>query len=61
MIGGVNTLLKDAIIALSLKNMFLGIGKIGHEGPSIVLEDLELWFQFTISADLCDLKAGPLV
>ena len=61
MISGMNTLLKDAIIALSLRNMFLSTGKIGHEGPSIVLEDLEHWFEFTISADFDDLKAGLLI
>ena len=43
MISGVNTLLEDVIIALSLRNMFLSIGKIGCEGPSTVLEDLEHW------------------
>ena len=47
MISGTNTLLKDAIIVLSLRNMFLSIGKIGHEGPSIIMEDLEHWFEFT--------------
>ena len=61
MISGVNTLLKDAIIALSLGNMFLSIGKIGHEGPSIILEYLEHWLEFIISADCCDLKGGPLI
>ena len=40
---------------------FLSIGKIGHEGPSIFLEDLEHWVQFTINTDFCDLKAGPLI
>ena len=61
MISGMNTLLEDGIIALSLRNMFLGISKIGHEGPSIVMEDLEHWLQFVISADFHDLKAGPLI
>ena len=37
MISGMSTLLEDVIIALSLRNMFLSIGKIGHEGPSINL------------------------
>ena len=53
--------LKDAIIALSLRNMFLTIGMIGWEGPSIVLEDLEHWFGFAIGADFHDLKAGLLI
>ena len=61
MISGANMLLKDVIIALSLRNMFLHIGKIGCEGPSIVLEDLEHWFEFVISTDFHDLKAGPLI
>ena len=61
MISGMNMLLKDAIIALSLLNMFLSVGKIGHEGPSIVLEDLDHWFEFAIGADFHDLKAGPLI
>ena len=61
MISGANTLLEDVIIALSLRNMFLSIGKIGHEGPSIVLEDLEHWFEFMIGTDFCDLKASPLI
>ena len=41
MISAVIMLLKDGIIALSLWNMFMSFGKIGHEGPSIVLEDIE--------------------
>ena len=49
MISGMDMLLKDVIIALNLRNMFLSIGKIGHEGPSIVLEDMEHWFEFTFS------------
>ena len=57
MVSSANMLLKDVIIALSLRNMFLSIGKIGYEGPIIVLEDSELWFEFVISADFCDLKA----
>ena len=61
MISAVNMLLKDVIIALSLRNMFLSIGKIGHEGPSIVLEDLEHWGEFTISADFRDSKASPSI
>ena len=61
MISGMNMLLKDMIIVLSLRNMFLGIGKIGCEGPSIVLEDLEHWFEFAIGEDFCDLKASLLI
>ena len=48
MISGTNMLLEDVIIALSFRNMFLGISKIGHEGPSTVLEDVENWFEFMI-------------
>ena len=61
MISGANMLLKDAIIVLNLRNMLLSVGKIGHEGPSIVLEDLEHWFEFVIGADFCDLKAGLFI
>ena len=61
MISGMNMLLEDAIIVLTLRNMFLSVGKIGHEGPSILLEDLELWLEFAIGRDFCDLKAGPLI
>ena len=61
MISGMNMLLKDAIIAFGLGNMFLSIGKIGCEGPSIVLENLEHWFEFEIGTDFHDLKAGPLI
>ena len=61
MIIGANTLLKDAIITLSLRNLFLIIGKIGCEGPSNVLEDLEHWFEFVISTDFHDWKAGLLI
>ena len=61
MISGLNMLFKDAIIALNLRSMFLSIGKIGHEGPSTVLEDLEHWFEFAISTDFCDLKAILLI
>ena len=32
MLSGANVLLEDAIIALSLRNMFLSVGEIGHEG-----------------------------
>ena len=58
MISGANT---DVIIALSLRNRFLSIGKIGHEGLSLVLEDLEHWLEFMIGADFHDLKAGPWI
>ena len=58
MISGANMLLKDLIMALSLRNMLLSIGKIGHEGPSIVLEHVEHWFEFAISTDFHDLKAA---
>ena len=61
MISGTNILLKNMIIALSLRSMFLSIGKIGCEGPSIVLEDLDYWVEFAIGADFCDLKAGLLI
>ena len=61
MISGADTLLEDAIIVLSLRNMFLSIGKIGHEGPSIILEGLENWLEFAISTNFCDLKADPLI
>ena len=61
LIRGMNTLLKDVIIELNLRNLFLSIGKIGREGPSIVLEVLEHWFEFRIDTDFFDLKAGPLV
>ena len=60
MISGTNTLLEDVIIPLSLRNMFLSMGKIGCEGPSINLEDLEHWLEFMTGADFCDLKGGPL-
>ena len=61
MINGMNILLKDAVIVLSLRNMFLSIGKISHEGPSIVLEDSEHWFEFMIGTDFHDLKVSPLI
>ena len=61
MISGVNTLLEDAIVVLGLRNMFLSISKIGHEGPSTVLEDVENWLEFTISTHFCDLEAGLVV
>ena len=59
MTSGANMLLEDAIIVLSLRNMFLSIGEIGHEGPSTILEDLENWLEFVISADFHNLKASP--
>ena len=61
MTSGMNTLLEDVIIALSLRNMFLGIGKIGHERLSIILEDSEHLLEFGISTDFHDSKAGPLI
>ena len=61
MVSGTNMLLEDAIVVLSLRNMFLSIGKIGHEGPSTVLEDLEDWLEFVISADSRNLKAILLI
>ena len=56
-----NMLRKDVIIVLSLRNMFLSIGKIGREGPSIVLENLEHWLEFAISTDFHVLKASLLI
>ena len=56
MISGMNMLLEDAVVVLSLRNMFLSIGKIGHEGPSTVLEDVENWLEFVIGTHFCDLK-----
>ena len=50
-----------SFIALSLRNMFLNIGQIGHEGPSVILEDLEHWLEFTMGADFHDLKAGLFI
>ena len=61
MVSGTNMLFKDVIIVLSLRNMLLSIGKIGCEEPSIILEDLEHWFELTISTDFCDLKVGLLI
>ena len=58
MISGANMLFKDAIIVL---NMFLSIGKIGHEGPSTILEDLKNWLEFMSGIDFCDLEAGLLI
>ena len=48
MISGMNMLLEDVIIVLSFRNMFLSVSKIGCEGPSTVLEDVENWHEFTI-------------
>ena len=61
MISGMNMLLRDMIVALSLRNIFLSFGKTGHEGPFIVLEDLQYWLEFSIGADYCDLKASLLI
>ena len=60
MICVMNTLLEDTIIALSLRNMFLCVGKIGHEEP-IVLSDLEHLLEFVIGANFHDLKACLLI
>ena len=54
MISGTNMLLEDAIVVLSFRNMFLSISKIGHEGPSTVLEDMENWLEFMIGAHFCE-------
>ena len=61
MISGANMLLEDMIIALGFRNMFLSVCKIGHEGPSTVLEDKENWFEFVICAHFCDLEGGLVV
>ena len=61
MIIGVNMLFEDMIIALSFRNMFLSISKIGHKGPSTVLEDVENWLEFMIGTHFLDLEAGPAV
>ena len=57
MISGMNSLLEDAIIALSLRNMFLTVGKIGHVGPSIVLEDCRIFRLTTFNSlsSMCQL------
>ena len=61
MISGVNMLLEDVIVVLSLRDMFLSASKIGHEGPSTILEDVENWLEFMIGTHLCDLEASPLI
>ena len=61
MISGANMLLEDTIVALSFRNMFLSVSKIGHEGPSTVLEDMENWLEFAIVTNFCDLEAGLVV
>ena len=61
MICGVNMILEDAIVALSLRNMFLSVSKIGHQRPSPVLEDMENWLEFMIGAHFCDLEASPVI
>ena len=61
MISGTNMLLEDAIIALGFRNMFLSSSKIGHEGPSSVLWDVENWLEFVIGAHFCHLEADPAV
>ena len=61
MISGANTLLEDTIVALSLRNMFLSISKIVHEGPSTILEDMEYWLEFAIGTHFHDLEASLLI
>ena len=61
MISGVHMLLEDEIIVLSFRNMFLSVSQIGHEGPSIIFDDLEHWFEFMIGTDFHDLKAVPFI
>ena len=61
MISHMNMLLEDTIIVLGFRNMFLSIGKIGHEGPSTVLEDMENWFEFVFCAHFHDLEASLVI
>ena len=61
MISGANMLLEDAIVALSFRIMFLGVSKIGRDGPSTILEDMENWLEFMIGTHFHDLDAGPVV
>ena len=60
-ISDVNILLEDMIAVLSLRNMFLSVSKIGCEGPSTILEDMENWLEFMIGTHFCDLEASPVV
>ena len=59
MISGTNMLHEDEIIALGFRNMFLSISKIGCEGPSTTLEDMENWLEFMIRTHFYHLEAGP--
>ena len=61
MISGMNMLLEDVFIALSFRNMFLSISKIGHKRLSTVLEDMENWLEFMIGTHFLHLEAGPAV
>ena len=61
MISGVNMLLENVIVVLSFRNMFLSISKIGQEGLSTVLKDVENWFEFMIGTHFHDLEASPLI
>ena len=60
MISGVYMLLENVIIALGFRNMFVSISKIGHEGPSTILEDVENWLEFMIHTHFHHLEASPL-
>ena len=61
MISGAKILLEDVAIVFGFRSMFLSISKIGHKGPSSVLEDMEYWLEFVISTHLLHLEAGPAV
>ena len=61
MISGVNMLHKNVVVALSFRNMFLSVSKIGCEGSSTILEDVENWLEFTIGTHFRDLEAGLVV
>ena len=61
MISDMNMLLEDVIVVLSVRNMFLSISKIGHEGPSTILEDVENWLEFAIGTHFHDLEASSLI
>ena len=61
MICGMNMLLEDAIVVLSFRNMFQSVSKIGHEGPSTFLEDVENWLDLMIGTNIHDLEAGLVI
>ena len=61
MISGANMLLEDAIVVLSFRNMFLSVSKIGHEGPSTIMGDVENWLEFVIGTHFCDLEASLVI